>query len=102
MKILAKINPGSDVQMREIKSVPLTADEVDALAKKMGSYEAFFSKRARKYRALGLHEQQLTEKDYRHYLLEDYTFLKRPVLETETEVIAGNATKEVDRMLQLV
>jgi arsenate reductase len=43
----------------------------------------------------------LTEKDYRHYLLEDYTFLKRPVLETDTEVVAGNARKEIARMKEL-
>lgn len=101
-KIMKELKPGKDIQLREIKSNPLTEEEVDGLAKKVGTYEAIFSKRARKYRALGLHERQLTEKDYRHYLLEDYTFLKRPVFETDTEAIAGNARKEVDRMRQLV
>lgn len=101
-KIMNDLSLSKDIELREIKSQPPTELEIDNMAKKLGSYEAVFSKRARKYRGLGLHEQALTEKDYRHYLLEDYTFLKRPVLETETEVVAGNARKEVDRMRQLV
>lgn len=87
--------------MREIKSKPLTENEVDGLAAKAGSYEAIFSKRAMKFRSLGLHEMELSEKDYRHYLLEDYTFLKRPVMETEKHIVAGNSKKAVEEMKTL-
>jgi arsenate reductase len=87
-----------EVELREIKSRPLNEEEVDRLAKKTGSYEAIFSKRARKYRELGLNEKTLSEKDFRKYLLLDYTFLKRPVLETSREAIAGNAKKQVEAM----
>ena len=86
------------VVLREIKSKPLTAEEVDSIAKKAGSYEAVFSKRARKYRELGLNTQKLEEADFRKYLLTDYTFLKRPVLETQTQAIAGNSKKAVESM----
>ena len=97
-RIKSELNLASDVKLREIKSVPLSEEEVDNLAKKAGSYEAIFSKRARKYREFGLNEQTLTEADYRKYLLIDYTFLKRPVLETATEAIAGNSKSVVNRM----
>lgn len=97
-RIMKEINIGDEVELREIKSNPLTEEEVDRLAEKAGSYESIFSKRARKYRGLGLHEKSLSEKDYRHYLLEDYTFLKRPVLETEQKAIAGNGKKQVEAM----
>lgn len=96
--MLRELNLPSAVQLREIKSAPLDEEEVDRLAQKAGGYEAIFSKRARKFRALGLHEKTLTEKDYRYYLLEDYTFLKRPVLETGDMAIAGNSGKAVDAM----
>jgi arsenate reductase len=43
-----------------------------------GSYEALFSRRAMKYRSMGLNEMELSEDDYRKYILEEYTFLKRP------------------------
>jgi arsenate reductase len=101
-RILKELSLPESVELREIKSQPLSPEEVDSIAAKAGSYEAVFSKRARKYRGLGLHEKTLTEKDYRLYLLEDYTFLKRPVFETDTEVVAGNARKEVERMKGLI
>lgn len=97
-RIKKALNLGADVALREIKSKPLTLEEIDNLAQKAGSYEAIFSKRARKYRAFGLDEQDLKEEDYRRYLEIDYTFLKRPLLETEEEVIAGNSEKVVGRM----
>jgi len=101
-RIIKELSLGTDVEMREIKSEPLTAAEVESLAKKAGSFEAIFSKRARKYRSYGLHEQNLTEGDFKKYLLEDYTFLKRPVLETNSEAIAGNAKNQIAAMAKLL
>jgi arsenate reductase len=92
---------GPDVNLREIKSAPLTEEEVDRLGKKSGTFESIFSKRARKYRELGLNEKSLSEADYRKYLLLDYTFLKRPVLEASDKVIAGNSKKQVEEMKSL-
>lgn len=100
-RIMKDIDFGEEVELREIKSRPLTEEEVDRLAEKAGTYENIFSKRARKYRELGLHEKTLSEKDYRLYLLEDYTFLKRPVLETDDKAIAGNSKKQVEAMKAL-
>ncbi len=100
-RIMKEINIQKDTDLREIKSTPLTETEVDSLAAKSGSYESIFSKRARKYRELGLHEKELSEKDYRHYLLEDYTFLKRPVYETDQNIAAGNSKKDVLEMRDL-
>lgn len=97
-RILKELDLPAAAKLREIKSAPLSEQEVDRLAQKAGGYEAIFSKRARKYRALGLHEQSLKEADYRHYLLQDYTFLKRPVLETDSKAIAGNSSKAVAEM----
>lgn len=97
-RIMNELALPDTLSLREIKSKPLTEQEVDSIAKKAGSYEAMFSKRARKYRELGLNNQSLTEADYRKYLLFDYTFLKRPVLETQELAIAGNSKKVVASM----
>ena len=88
----------NEIELHEIKSSPLTEVEVDRLASKAGSYEALFSRRARKFRELGLQDKSLGEKDFKPYLLLDYTFLKRPVLETELTVLAGNSKPIVDAM----
>ncbi|MEL7064780.1 MAG: ArsC/Spx/MgsR family protein, partial [Bacteroidota bacterium] len=57
--------------------------------------EALFSRRAMKYRALGLHEQELSEEDYRQHILDEYTFLKRPVIIVGDQIFVGNTKKVV-------
>ena len=79
--------------LREIKGEPITAKELDALKKLAGSYEALFSRVALKYRSLGLNTMTLTEKDYRKYILQEYTFLKRPVMVVGDTILIGNAPK---------
>jgi arsenate reductase len=51
---------------------------------------------ALKYRSMGLNEMKLTEKDYRRYILEEYTFLKRPVLIVDDKIFIGNSPKNVE------
>lgn len=98
-RIMKELNLPNNIIIREIKSEPPTELEIDRLAKKVGSYAEIFNKRARKYRELGLNKQNLTESDFKNYLLSDYTFLKRPVLETDSIAIAGNSAKMVESML---
>ncbi len=94
-RILKEWNLPEEVELREIKSQAMTETEVDQMAELAGSYEALFSRRARKFRGLGLHEMELSEQDYRRYLLQDYTFLKRPVLVWEDQIYVGNSAKNV-------
>jgi len=77
-RIIKELEIGNDVELQDIKVQNIDAQTLDWLKEKVGSYEALFSKKAMKFRGLGLHEMQLTENDYRNYLLQEYTFLKRP------------------------
>lgn len=86
--------------MRDIKGDAMTEAEVDYMAGKAGSYEAIFTRRSRKYRAMNLHEQTLTEADYKRLILEEYTFLKRPVVIIDDEVFVGNAKKTIEAAQQ--
>ncbi len=95
-RILNELNPGPDVEWREIKSKGITPKELDAMKELAGSYEALFSRRAMKYRSLGLNDIVLTEIDYRKWILEEYTFLKRPVLVLDDQIFIGNAKKVVE------
>lgn len=94
-KIIKEINPGKEVELQDIKVQNIDDKTLDWLKEKVGSYEALFSKRAIKFRSLGLNEMSLTEADYRKYILEEYTFLKRPFMINEENVFIGNAKKEV-------
>ena len=95
-RILKEVNPGSDVELQNIKEQNIDADTLDFLKEKVGSYEALFSKKAMKYRSMGLNEMELTEDDYKKYMLEEYTFLKRPFMINGDEVFIGNAKKTVE------
>ena len=83
-------------EMQDIKTNPVSAKQLDWLADKSGGYEAMFSKRAMLYRERGLQNQLLSEADYRSLILEQYTFLKRPVLVLNHKVFVGNTRKVVE------
>lgn len=94
-RIIKELGIGEEFELQNIKEEPMTEAQVDAMKEKVGSYEALFSRRAMKYRGLGLHEMTLTEADYRKYILEEYTFLKRPVIWIGDEIFVGNSKKVV-------
>lgn len=79
----------------DIKSEGIAPKDLDKMAELAGSYEALFSRRAIKFRSLGLADIELGEKDYRRLILEEYTFLKRPVFLFEHSVHAGSAKASV-------
>ncbi len=94
--ILKDINAeGAGCQLQDIKTEKITPEQLDELREMAGSYEALFSRNAIKYRSMKLKDQQLTEQDYRRLILEEYTFLKRPVIIAGKEIFIGNAPKVV-------
>lgn len=81
--------------MQDIKFEKITPAQIDEMKKMAGSYESLFSRRAIKYRELGLKDKNLGEKDYRQYILDEYTFLKRPVVIMGDKIFIGNEKKTV-------
>ncbi|MDR3713401.1 MAG: ArsC/Spx/MgsR family protein [Puia sp.] len=86
------------VVLQDIKTEKISPKELDEMKEKAGSYEALFSRRAMKYKEWGLKDQDLGEKDYRRYLLEEYTFLKRPVALIGSEIFVGSEKKTVETL----
>ena len=64
-----------------------------------GSYEELFNKRAKLYKALDLKNKTLSEADYRQFILDEYTFLKRPVFRVDDEIFIGNSKKVIEDLL---
>lgn len=83
------------VELHEIKANPIPEAELDEMIELAGGVEPLFSKRARKYRELGLHERNVSPEEMRQLLLEEYTFLKRPVLVLNEQIFIGNSAKVV-------
>ncbi len=81
--------------LQEIKSESITVNQLEELFALTQNYEVLFSRRAKKYKQMDLKNQVLTEKDYRQLILDEYTFLKRPVIINGNEVYVGNTRKKV-------
>lgn len=94
-RIIKSLHDGVDFDLQDIKTEAITEAQLEEMHQLAGSYEALFSRRAMKYRSLGLNEQQLGEADYKKWILEEYTFLKRPVLLIDGEIFIGNSKKVV-------
>lgn len=87
---------------QDIKTEKITKDQIEEMHALARSYESMFSKVARKYRSMGLNERQLTEDDIKSYILEEYTFLKRPVFIIDGQIFIGNSKKVVAELQALL
>lgn len=90
----------SDFIKQDIKTESITEEQIDEMFNLSGSYLSLFSKRSMKYKAFGLADKELTEEDYKSYILQEYTFLKRPVFIVNNEIFIGNSKKEVERLTE--
>lgn len=94
-RIIKELDEGEGFVLQNIKEEKITSAQLDEMKNMAGSYEALFSRRAMKYRSMGLNEMNLKESDYKKYILEEYTFLKRPVTIIQKEIFVGNSKKVV-------
>lgn len=101
-KILSQIERPELFDMQDIKTSKITVEQLEEMKELAGSYESLFSRRAMKYRAMGLHEKELKENDYKKLILEEYTFLKRPVFIVEGEIFIGNSKSTVQQLLSKI
>ena len=88
--------------MQDIKFEKITPEQIDEMKNMTGSYESLFSRRALKYKALKLKVRKLTEKEYRQYILDEYTFLKRPVVIIGDKISVGSSTKTVVALKKII
>ena len=93
VRILKELDLPADFILQDIKTEHITVAQLEEMEKLSGSYEALFSKRAKLYKEMDLKNQDLTERDYKQYILEHYTFLSRPVLINGDAIFIGNSKK---------
>ena len=87
--MMKEFNALDEFELIDIKSNNIDANTLDFLKEKVGSYEALFSKRAIKYKTLGIKDKHLSDEELRQFILDEYTFLKRPVLIDGDKVVVG-------------
>lgn len=88
----------NNVVLQDVKENHITEEELDFIASKSESYEQLFNKRAVKYRSLGLKEMNLSEEEWKSHILNEYTFLKRPLSVIDGQVFAGNSKKTIEAL----
>ena len=97
-KILNQLDLPKDMDLQDIKTNKISAEQIDQMKELAGSFENLFSRRAMKYRSMGLNEKELSESDYRNLILEEFTFLKRPVFIINDQIFIGSAKKTVEKL----
>ena len=91
-----EVGVDASFEQQDIKKQAITAEQLDELSKLAGGYEPLFSRISQKYKALGLKDQNLSETDYRQWILNEYTMLKRPVFVIDQQIFIGNAPKTIE------
>lgn len=88
----------SDWELQEIKSHPITEEDLQKMYEKTLSYEALFSRKSTQIKKHGIDVNTLKEENFRQLILEHYSFLKRPVFLTDDRIFIGN---EKDNLMKL-
>lgn len=96
VRILKELNLSSDFVLQDIKTEEITVKQLEEMKALTGSYGALFSKRSKLYKEMDLKNQKLEERDYKHYILEHYTFLSRPVIIVNDTIFIGNSKAVVE------
>lgn len=94
-RIIKTLPYTNDFIFQDIKEEPITVKQLDEMRALAGSYEVLFSKRAKLYKERGMKDMDLTEADYKNYILEHYTFLNRPVIVVNDKIFVGNSPKNI-------
>jgi len=98
-RIIASLPNTEGMIFQNIKTEPITSQQLEELCKLSRSYEKLFSKRAMLYKERGLKDKKLTENDYKNLILEHYTFLSRPVFVVNDKIFIGNNNKTIESLI---
>lgn len=100
-RILKEVNT-EGFELQEIKTNPISNDQLQEMYALSNSYEELFNKRARLYKSEGLKDKNLTENNFKTLLLKEYTFLKRPVFIVGEKIFVGNSKKTVAALKEVI
>ena len=89
-------------EMQDIRTQKITPKQLEEMKRMTGSYESLFSRRAIMYREMGLKDKQLKEEDYRDLILQQDTFLKRPVVIIGDKIFVGSEKKTVEALKKAI
>ncbi len=99
-KRIIKSLPHTDgIIFQDIKENPITVKQLEEMYALSNSYEKLFSKRAKLYKERNLKDENLSENDYKGFILEHYTFLNRPIFIVDDKIFIGNSSKNIEELV---
>ena len=85
-------------QLQEIRTEKISEEQLDQMAKMSGSYESLFSRRAMKYKSMGLKDKAIGGSRLSTINFREDTFLKRPVFIVNDKIFVGNSKKTIEAL----
>ena len=101
-KIIKSLPNTNRLVFQDIRQDPITPEQLEEMYLLSGSYEALFSKKAQLYKSMDLKNKNLTEADFKKYILEHYTFLSRPVFIIDGKIYIGNSQKNINEVIAVL
>lgn len=84
-------------ELIDIKNNNIYKEELETVSEVTGlKYEDIFNKRAQKYTKTNLKQKLVSNEDFKKAILEEYTFLKRPVIQIKNNFFVGNSKKTIE------
>ena len=85
----------STCEFVDIKVTPISVKELEEIKNNLScTYEELFNKRALKFKEIKHNVKR--DEDYKKLIVEEYTFLKRPVIKIGNTYFVGNSNKVVE------
>lgn len=94
-RILKELDLPEDFTTQEIKTNPVSLEQLEEMKVMTGNYSELLNKRAQLYQKRNLKEKILSEEECKALILENYTFLKRPVFIIDDAIFVGNSKKTI-------
>ena|SRR5690554_117163 len=98
-RIIKSLPSVEEFVFQDIKENPITVKQLEEMYALSGSYEKLFSKRAKLYKERNLKDENLSENDFKGFILEHYTFLNRPIFVINNKIFIGNSPKMVESLI---
>lgn len=99
LRIMKEIGEDQTWNIIDIKQNNIDAQTLDKIKSQKGSYESIFSKKAMKYKSMGLKDKNLSDEDYKNLIVSEYTFLQRPVIVLDNKYFVGNSKSTIAEVL---
>lgn len=101
-KIIKNLNLREKFELQDIKTNKITYEQLEYLLKLGANTEMLFNKRSRKYAGLGKKVEEMDEEEIKKHILDEYTFLKRPVVVFNDELFISSTKDVLEKLAEKI